>query len=81
MRELQREVKQLYVELNEKTEALDVAQARISELESISSGVRGDAVMQKQTHQDAEASSNYGVQKYKDYERHEGQYTSVIISV
>ncbi|KAK6036105.1 M protein repeat protein, partial [Cooperia oncophora] len=61
VRELQREVKQLYVELNEKTDALDMARTRISELESSSSKSVEEAVIQKQTHTDVDASPNYGV--------------------
>ncbi|PIO69289.1 GRIP domain protein, partial [Teladorsagia circumcincta] len=63
VRELQREVKQLYVELNEKTEALDEARARISELESSSSKAGEEAVIQKTIHTDVDASLNYGYEE------------------
>ncbi|EPB72114.1 GRIP domain protein [Ancylostoma ceylanicum] len=62
VRELQREVKQLYVELNEKTEALDMANARLAELES-SSSKEDEEVVEKQTHQTVDASPNYGYEE------------------
>ncbi|ETN81391.1 GRIP domain protein [Necator americanus] len=62
VRELQREVKQLYVELNEKTEALDTANARLAELES-SSSKEDEETIERQTHQMEDASPNYGYEE------------------
>ncbi|XGW16166.1 hypothetical protein V3C99_001537 [Haemonchus contortus] len=59
VRELQREVRQLYVELNEKTDALDVARSRISELESNPSKSGEEVAIQSQIHED-NVSPNYG---------------------
>ncbi|VDM82018.1 unnamed protein product [Strongylus vulgaris] len=58
VRELQREVKQLYVELSEKTDALDMANARLAELES-SSSKDEEEIANKQTRQTVDASPNY----------------------
>ncbi|KHJ77927.1 hypothetical protein OESDEN_22453, partial [Oesophagostomum dentatum] len=62
VRELQREVKQLYVELNEKTDALDTAHARIAELES-SSKEDEEEIAEKQTQRAVDASPNYGYEE------------------
>nr|CDJ81914.1 GRIP domain containing protein [Haemonchus contortus] len=59
VRELQREVRQLYVELNEKTDALDVARSRISELESNPSKSGEEVAIRRQIHED-NVSPNYG---------------------
>ncbi|WKY02166.1 hypothetical protein Q1695_015857 [Nippostrongylus brasiliensis] len=63
VRELQREVRQLYTALNEKTEALHLAQARIAELESSPSRSVDEPVATKQTNADVEASPNYGYEE------------------
>ncbi|VDK49512.1 unnamed protein product [Cylicostephanus goldi] len=62
VRDLQREVKQLYVELSEKTDALDMANARLAELESSSSN-REEEIAEKQTQQAVDASPNVEIEE------------------